>query len=360
MQHEVTKKQRLLNDAGEVAEPGWARHPVWLYDRRDIRVSPVRIKEWDYYMAGDGCKAAAFTISDLGYIGMVSVSLIDLVGTSSLPVNGRDGFGAAVPKEHTETVLIPFPMGKMGLRAISTSGIAEFRNKRVHMRFASEPGRKRIRCVFKDFVKDRTLRADLRMQMPETESMCIATPWKEDPRAFYYNQKINCIPVHGTVELGSEVFRFSAKRSMAVMDWGRGVWTYDNTWYWGTCSTMLGGKPFGFNLGYGFSDRSSASENVLFYDGKVHKLSNVEFQIPEAGNGERIFMNPWTVTSDDGRFEAVFVPALDRRADIDMKLIRSDQHQVFGTLTGTALLDDGTEIKMRELPAAVEVIHNRY
>lgn len=46
---------------------------------------------------------------------------------------------------------------------------------------------------------------------------------------------------------------------------GKGVWTYDNTWYWGTGSGWHdGGDPFGFNLGYGFSDHSSASENMVF------------------------------------------------------------------------------------------------
>ena len=47
-------------------------------------------------------------------------------------------------------------------------------------------------------------------------------------------------------------------------------------------------------------------------------------------------------------------------AKIDMKVIASDQHQVFGHLTGTAVLDDGTELKMRDVIAAIEVVHNRY
>lgn len=43
-----------------------------------------------------------------------------------------------------------------------------------------------------------------------------------------------------------------------------------------------------------------------------------------------------------------------------MKVIVSDQHQVFGHLTGTAVLDNGTELKMRDVIAAIEVVHNRY
>ncbi len=43
-----------------------------------------------------------------------------------------------------------------------------------------------------------------------------------------------------------------------------------------------------------------------------------------------------------------FVPILDRAACTDVKLIKSDQHQVFGRFTGTALLDDGTPVRVKD------------
>ena len=47
------------------------------------------------------------------------------------------------------------------------------------------------------------------------------------------------------------------------MDWGRGVWTYHNTWYWSSASGELDGVPFGWNLGYGFGDTAAATELIL-------------------------------------------------------------------------------------------------
>ncbi len=344
MQHEITKVQKLLNEKGHVSEPGWARRPYWQYDRRDVKVPAVRIKEWDYYLACSDTCAAAFTLSDLGYVGMVSVSLIDLTA----------------PAETTRTVLTPFPMGRMGLRAASASGDADFKNDKVHLRYTTKPGLRRVQCQFKDFKDGETLTADLLMKQPDMDSMCIATPWKEEKTAFYYNQKVNCMPVKGKVTLGDQTFIFRASRDMAVLDWGRGVWTYDNTWYWGTCSARIDGKPFGFNLGYGFSDRSSASENVVYYENQLHKLGEVRIDIPNKEDGTPDYMRPWGITSDDGRFEAIFMPLLDRQADIDLKVFGSNQHQIFGYTTGTAVLDDGSEIKMREVLAAFECVHNRY
>ena len=63
-----------------------------------------------------------------------------------------------------------------------------------------------------------------------------------------------------------------AATDFGTLDWGRGVWTHDNTWYWGSGNGYVNGKPFGFNIGYGFGNTSAASENALFYDGKIHKL----------------------------------------------------------------------------------------
>ena len=52
MQHEVTDVQKLLDKQGYVVTPGWARRPVWQYNRENIAAPSFRIKEWDYYLAG--------------------------------------------------------------------------------------------------------------------------------------------------------------------------------------------------------------------------------------------------------------------------------------------------------------------
>ena len=193
--------------------------------------------------------------------------------------------------------------------------------------------------------------------------MVIVTPFAEKKTAFYLNQKINCMPASGAVHFDGKTYRFEPGASFAVLDWGRGVWTYKNTWYWGSASGLVDDVPFGWNIGYGFGDTSAATENMLFYNGKAHKLHSVQFHIPMkrkkytthggccSGSAGRVvdtadyiedYLSPWTFSSDDGRFEMDFVPIIDRAACTDIKLISSDQHQVFGRFTGRAVLDDGT------------------
>ncbi len=76
--HEVILRHPLLTAKGELLEPGWSRSPLQIYDRTMIQAPKWRIKEWDYYLVLSENFAGAFTISDDGYIGLQSVSLLIL------------------------------------------------------------------------------------------------------------------------------------------------------------------------------------------------------------------------------------------------------------------------------------------
>jgi len=65
-------------------------------------------------------------------------------------------------------------------------------------------------------------------------------------------------------------------------------------------------------------------------------------------------------SSSDGRFEMAFRPVLDRSADINLLVMRSVAHQVFGHFTGRAVLDDGTELEVENLFGFAEKVYNRW
>ena len=337
--HEVVSSHPLLNADGNLSEPGWSRSLVQKYDRSQIKAPAWRIKEWDYYLVVGRDFAGAFTISDDGYIGLHSVSLLNL---------------GEKPWEHTETVLTAFPMGKLKLPADSSSGDTVYEDKRLQMRFAIKDGQRRITCHFDRFWMEKPFDCDIVLQQPAMDSLVIATPWEKD-KHFYYNQKINCMRASGYMEYDGTRYEFDPKTDFGTLDWGRGVWTYDNTWFWGSGNADLDGNTFGFNIGYGFGNTKAATENILFYNGAAHKLDDVTFHIPESS-----YTDPWKFTSSDGRFEMDFVPVLDRSAKLDFKVLMSDQHQVFGRMSGKAVLDDGTVITIKDVLCFAEKVHNRY
>ena len=74
---EITQKQRLLDEKGNIANPGYAKKLLWEYDRKDIKVNKSRIKEWDYYLIVNEDMGVALTMDDNGYMGLMSLSLLD-------------------------------------------------------------------------------------------------------------------------------------------------------------------------------------------------------------------------------------------------------------------------------------------
>ncbi len=352
--HEVLLSQDLLDPSGEITEPGWSRSQVWKYRRQSIKAPAFRIKEWDYYMVlHDGGEedsyAVCFTISDDGYVGLQSVTLLCL---------NQDH-----PWEHTETVLNVFPMGKFKLPENSDNGTTYYEDKRLKLEFHKTEIDRQIFCEFKDFYEGKPLTAQLILLQPQMDTMVIATPW-DQKHCFYYNQKINTMCAFGNVTFDGKQYEFNRLKDFGTLDWGRGVWTYDNTWYWGSGNTWVDGHKVGFNIGYGFGNTSAATENVIFYDDVVHKLDDVRIEIPNDVDlydmDSPHYMEPWKISESDGRFEMEFVPILDRSAKMDFKVIISDQHQVFGRMSGKLILDDGKTVILDQVLCFIEKVHNKY
>ena len=157
-----------------------------------------------------------------------------------------------------------------------------------------------------------------------------------------------------------QCYDFDEQDSLGTLDWGRGIWTYKNTWYWSSLQTRLeDGRTFGFNLGYGFGDTSAASENMVFVDGIAHKLDRVVFNIPHA-NGKDNFMDYWTITDNENRLNMVFKPIIDRKDVTDIGIIASKQHQVFGTFSGSVTLDDGYVLEFYDKLGFAEKVFNKW
>ena len=55
-----------------------------------------------------------------------------------------------------------------------------------------------------------------------------------------------------------------------------------------------------------------------------------------------------------------FVPVIDRQAPLDIKIMCMIPHQVFGRISGKAVLDDGTEITVKDKMVFAERVHNKW
>lgn len=334
---------RLLDSAGNLAEAGYATSLVREYDRSQVKAGSTRIKEWDYYLIHNGRYGVALTVADNSYMGLVSISFLDFENKTQV----------------TKSPMLAFPMGRLRMPSSSEEGDVKAGGKGWNFHFERQKGRRILRASMENFSKGQPIRLKLQLDREPEDSMVIATPFEKE-RAFYYNQKIVGMRAQGAVEFEGRYWPFGPEDSFGLLDWGRGVWTYSNTWYWSAMMGRAGGHTVGFNLGYGFGKNEAATENMIFFDGRAHKLEQVEFKIPGEREGKERFLEPWTFSSSDGRAELAFTPVLDRKAYTSAGIILSDQHQVFGYFDGFLVLDSGKRIPVEHMLGFAEKVRNKW
>ncbi|MDD4532484.1 MAG: DUF2804 domain-containing protein [Bacilli bacterium] len=343
MNKEIVTIDDLLDEKGNIKHPGYSKHMVQLYDRNMIKAGKFRIKEWDYYLIYNDHFGIALTIDDNSYMGLSSCTFIDFDKKT----------------ERTLTKMKLLTLGKIGLPSTSSKGNVFFKKHNFFIGFENDGKIRKIIIDIKNFVPNKDIKGTISLTEPPEESMVIMTPFNKD-KHFYYNQKIVGLKAEGKIYIGEDEYDFSKNDTRAILDWGRGVWTYKNTWYWGGACFRQDGYEIGFNIGYGFGDTKMATENMLFINGKAHKIDKVMFNIPQDTEGKDDYMKPWTFSSNDGRFDMQFEPIIDRFSDINLHFLRSNQHQVFGYYSGTLTYDTKDKIEIKRKLGFAEKVINKW
>lgn len=340
MQHRITEPGNLLKADGTLAQRGYSTQAVLTYNREQIKAPPWKIKEWDFYQISNDDYCLQLTIGHVSYAGEVSIRFFE--------------FESGYRVDASQLLVLPF--NRLNMPRTAERGDLAYRSKKVAMEFRVFDGGRTLLANAPGDGKTPPIDAAVSLKQPDPVSIVMATPFDEDERFFYYNHKINCMPASGHVRIGDREYRFDPADAFGLLDWGRGVWPFSHEWFWGNGSGYINGKRFGFNIGYGFGNTSAATENILFYDGTAHKLSQVYFDLPGGGG----YMAKKLFTSDDGRFEMEFTPIYDRYTETKLLFVDTHCHQLFGKWNGKAVLDDGTILEVKDLTAFVEHAVNRW
>jgi len=346
MQHEMIKG-KLLDSNGQLSEPGFAYAPLKSYHRDEIKAPKWRIKEWDYYYIGNLHHGLSITISDLGYISMIGITF----------------FNFKVPVQYSRSFIGFFPMGNIKLPNHPSEGKTHVVNKNYDMTFEVNGDVRHLYGTVKKVHGKDDLSFDLKLEDKNKVGLCIATPFNK-VGYFYYNYKLNNLLASGLVTLGNDTYDFEG--TQGVLDWGRGVWPYKNTWYWLSFSGNSGEFVVGANLGYGFGDTSAASENIVYErpidstaGASATKLEDVVFEIPQDDLGHDCFMGEWVIKSASGDIDLKFKPLLNRSSRSNLLVIKSIQNQVFGYFSGT-IMSNGRPLKIDNVVGFAEKVYNAW
>lgn len=333
MQNEITKKGALLDESGLLRQKGYSKKFLLDYNPETIALYPLRalnrlrLKEWDYYAFTTPTHFFSATVADIGYAGLAFVYIID--------------FASGVM--HHNQVVTPLGSG-IRLPRSSEKGNVCFKKKNIELNFLRQRGKRVVMVDWKNFNAGQNIYAELVAQQPKNlESIVMSTPIGE--RHFYYNHKINCMPAAGEIIFGDLILELSEEDTLASLDWGRGVWDYATFWNWASASGFLPDRrSIGLNFGIGFGDLSGATENCFFIDGKMTKLDTMKFDYDG-----RDYKAPWRFFSDDGKCRLTFTPFFERIDKMNLLLLATEVHQMFGRYSGEIDSADGETIKIDNL-----------
>ena len=313
---------------------GYSTHMNFVYDKK-VAAKFRRLKEWDFYQICFGDYVLQLTMGHVSYCAQLSANLLNLKtgerrSFSKLLLNARK------------------LKRKMGDNPEKTNVLQWF-DKNVKMQFEVTP---RYRRLTLSEIKKNDIRTEIDVTLTNAaftkEKTVIAIPY-ENPKFWYLNYKENCFVANGYCRIDDK--EVEIKNGNAVLDWGRGVWPRKHCWVWGNGSTVVDGKHFGFNIGWGFGDTSNATENMFFYDNKAYKLSNVHEA--KAGDGFRY-------ADDEKNFVFEVAPIFDNFTETKAPFVHNTCHQVFGLWKGTVKLPDGTTLKVPPFVAFCEHANNKW
>lgn len=354
-QKEYTEPTKLLADDGTLLAAGWARHNVFDYDRTKVKPQN-RGKEWDFYQICNGKFMVQISFANISIGGYVSAVLIDLqksdgtnklaegmvIGPMKLFVGGKNKY------------VLP-PKGDV-------PNNVKFKVKDAEFEFDTKQNSRTLYYNAKE--KSGDIVCNFQMDIPEElENITTVLPFENKPERFFMTTKQNCMPCEGTFKWGDKVWTFSKEDTFACLDWGRVDSPYNLVWYWGNGSAYIDGidgkkHTFGFEITWGIGDESNATETCIFYDGKAHKIGAVDVEdFPKPDK----YMNPWHFVSEDGRFDFTMKPFYDHHCDTNvLNMFRMHSHQVHGIWNGTAVLDDGTKLEIKDMYAFCEYVENKW
>ncbi len=339
MQNKIITAHDLLDSNGALIESGWSDRELLSYNPRSIRLNRMSMKEWDGYIifGSDGKYALSLTFADKRFTGLIGAAFYNIE---------RKTFYEC----YNQKLL---PAGSITLSKSIENGSVVYNSGSTQLMYLVTENERHLFCKFSPSYGD-NIEANIHLSYNRGDDIfSVATPFKDDEAQFCFNQKLMSMPAQGYVKVNGETFEFSPQSDFGILDWGRGVWLEDITRYRCTGAFTVDGKRAGFSIGYGFGVTEKASENFFFIDGHCQKLGRVFIDIPEDGSDV-------VIRSDDKRFEVTVVPNYSCESKHSLLKFSFSERMLFGRMSGTVVLDDGTQLNLDSVPCLCERTNNKY
>jgi hypothetical protein len=312
------------------AATGWSRHPDLT---ANLSRAWGRKKRWDYWCVISDELVVSCTYADIDYAGLANVWVLHV----------------PTQRQATAGVLVPFARGFSLPKAVCTGKVE---CERDGFQLSIDERADATLLQVRGAADGEPLVVDLRVEKPAGhESLNVVVPWSR--RRFQFTSKQNSRPTSGHVTAFGTSFELSD--AWGVQDLGRGVWKYANRWNWAAASgRSTDGRIVGLQFGAKWTEGTGATENALCIDGHLTKISD-ELELEYSWEHP---LEPWRFRGE--RVDLTLTPTFDRYDVTDLKVLKMEVHQCFGTWSGRIVGDDEQPVYLDGVRGFAEEARNRW
>ncbi|MGX8681519.1 MAG: DUF2804 family protein [Spirochaetales bacterium] len=308
---EIENPQELLDINGCIIREGWARRPLFHYDRSLISVPIIRTKEWERFIISDDA-ASWLVVASINHIGSrigYSITYVDLENRKVFNVHhkhtandkNRLSQSSRIDDEHN------YSCPDMRLAVIRRANIRNvlFCAPRFDICEAE-------RGIDARFILNQDLYA---------QSFVTAESMSKNRKSFLLNEIISLVPVSGILRRGNVTETIKANSTHAVIDWGRGRFSVRPMFK----ALFCNGK-----IGLSMLSRRCCSVSI---NGKIHIIEDVTTRFTEGG---------FSAKSKDGKLDIALKNGIVQQS--------SSALQTFGCLQGSVTFENGKTITFSNMP----------
>lgn len=288
---------------------GWSRK---IFSNCDIDSGYFRKKIWNHYMWMSDKYICAFAIVKLDYAGLIFIDFYDL----------------EEKREIHKNITIPLCNGMIIHNSVGS--YAHYQNKDMYFNII------RVHEKLHVMIKWNEIDIDANFIL-QKESLNVLVPWSD--KKYHYTSKQLPLKSKGYVCIGQdENETFNLEDSIGFIDYGRGIWEREKSWYWLTCGFKNEDLKVGLNLGGKWTDNTGVNENGIKINGILHKIySDVNF--------EKIDENTWSIKNnqnEEEQIDLIFkVESINDKKNNKL-LVKSSLKQHIGRINGEVKVNDET------------------
>lgn len=284
-----------------------------------------------------GALSRRFGANQFHFVGLLSEKLVMGIAVVDLKLVGN-GFAYAYEPETKRlqewSVLQPLAR-KTAIPDTPNAGVSRFAGQKMQVVIEALPGGRRV-----DLRIGQDLHLEARLMAAETfDPLCIST--RAGYSGWVYTQKAAGLRVEGSLRMGDREIDLAEAGVYGGYDWTAGFMRRDTCWNWSSISAELSdGRRLGLNLAAGVNE-TGFTENGFWVDDVFTKVDSVAFDFNRLKP-----LEPWTMTSYDGRVTLRFEPEGLRKERLNFAVMASNFKQLFGRYEGELRLESGEVVRL--------------